>query len=104
MSNFNIHILRYDSLPSTNTAAIEQARRGAREGTCIVASEQTHGRGRHGRGWASPKGSGLYFSLILRPRLEAARLPLLTFLAALAVCEALRLTVCLDADIKSTLR
>ena len=66
----NITILRYDSVDSTNTAAAEQARLGAGEGLCIIAGEQTAGRGRLGRTWASPPGSGLYLSIVLRPRIR----------------------------------
>lgn len=100
MSNFHIQIFRYDSLSSTNTEAAGQARRGAAEGTVIVAREQTQGRGRHGRQWASPVGAGLYLSIILRPRFEIARFPLLTMLAALSVREALKRTAQLETDIK----
>lgn len=98
--DFHVQIFRYDSLSSTNTEAAEQARRGAAEGTVIVAREQTEGRGRHGRAWASPAGAGFYLSIILRPRFEIARFPLLTLLAALAVREALKRTVNLATDIK----
>jgi len=100
LANLNFHILRYDSVPSTNTEAVEQAKRGAPEGTCVVASEQTAGRGRHGRVWASPKCAGLYFSLVLRPRIAPAEFPLLTFVAALAVQGALREESNLITDIK----
>lgn len=93
-------ILRYDSLPSTNTEAAGQAARGASEGLCIVAREQTRGRGRRERVWASPPGAGLYFSIVLRPRLAAQAWPLITLMAVLAVCEALRETCALETDIK----
>ena len=54
----NFTILRYETITSTNSAALEQARRGAKEGLCIVAREQTKGRGRHGREWVSRKRFG----------------------------------------------
>ncbi len=94
------HILRFDTLPSTNTEAARQAAAGAPEGTCIVAREQTAGRGRQGRAWASPLDAGLYFSIVLRPRLATERWPLITLMAALAVHDALRETCELVADIK----
>ncbi len=98
--DFTPVILRFDSLPSTNTEAARQAARGAREGLCVVAAEQTAGRGRQGRAWASPAGAGLYLSVVLRPRLDAAEWPLLTLMAALAVSDALAETCALDVDIK----
>jgi BirA family transcriptional regulator, biotin operon repressor / biotin---[acetyl-CoA-carboxylase] ligase len=93
-------ILRYDSLPSTNTEAARQAAAGAPEGLCVVAREQTAGRGRQERRWASPRDAGLYFSAVLRPRFEAARWPLITLAAALAVRDALAEACRLEADIK----
>jgi BirA family biotin operon repressor/biotin-[acetyl-CoA-carboxylase] ligase len=93
-------ILRFDSLPSTNTEAAQQAAAGAPEGLCVVAREQTAGRGRAARRWASPRDAGLYFSLLLRPRFEPARWPLITLAAALAVRDALAEACRLEADIK----
>ena len=98
--SFQPVVLRYDSLPSTNTEAARQAAAGAAEGLCVVAREQTAGRGRRQRAWASPKDAGLYFSVVLRPRLEATSWPLLTFAAALAARDALREACAFDADIK----
>lgn len=84
-----ITILRYDELESTNVEAMNQAKRGADEGLCVVARRQTKGRGRHGRVWISEKDAGLYFSIVLRPRIENKFLPLITFAAAIAVYETL---------------
>jgi len=92
--------VRFDSLPSTNTEAARQAALGAAEGLCVVAREQTAGRGRREREWASPKDAGLYFSVVLRPRVEAGRWPLLTLAAAVAVADALREECALETDIK----
>ena len=63
----NITFKVYDSLISTNKTAKELAENGAKEGTVIVAKKQTGGRGRLGRSFHSPEGTGLYFSIILRP-------------------------------------
>ena len=93
-------ILHFDSLPSTNLEAAKHAREGAAEGLCIVAGEQTAGRGRRQRQWVSPSGAGLYFSMILRPRLEQDMWPLLTLMAAIAVHDALLAACCLETDIK----
>jgi BirA family biotin operon repressor/biotin-[acetyl-CoA-carboxylase] ligase len=97
---FQPTILRYDSLPSTNTEAASQAARGAPEGLCVVAREQTRGRGRQERVWVSPPGAGLYFSIVLRPRLKLEAWPLITLMAALAVRDALREACALETDIK----
>jgi BirA family biotin operon repressor/biotin-[acetyl-CoA-carboxylase] ligase len=96
----NFTILKYDSIGSTNTEAINQVRRGADEGLCIVAREQTAGRGRHGRTWISEKEAGLYFSLVLRPKIEIRLLPLITLTTAVAVHHSLEKTFQLECDIK----
>lgn len=93
-------ILRYDSLPSTNTEAARQAVLGAAEGLCVVAAEQTAGRGRQAREWVSPKGAGLYFSIVLRPRLSMRAWPLLALMSALCVADALLEACGLATDIK----
>jgi BirA family biotin operon repressor/biotin-[acetyl-CoA-carboxylase] ligase len=80
----------FDSVPSTNQVALELAQKGAAHGEVVVAEEQTHGRGRRGRSWASPSGLNLSFSAILRPELPAARAPELTLVAAVALAETLR--------------
>jgi BirA family biotin operon repressor/biotin-[acetyl-CoA-carboxylase] ligase len=95
-----LHILRFDSIDSTNLEAMRQARAGAPEGVCIVAREQTAGRGRLDRSWRSPKDAGLYFSIILRPRIEKNRWPLIMFMAALAASDALIKECGLRTDIK----
>jgi BirA family transcriptional regulator, biotin operon repressor / biotin---[acetyl-CoA-carboxylase] ligase len=93
-------ILRFDSVSSTNTEALEQAKRGAEEGLCVVARQQTAGRGRHGRSWISEKDAGLFFSLVLRPKIEVKFLPLITLMTAVAVYEALVELFQLNPDIK----
>lgn len=93
-------ILRFDSIDSTNAEAARQARRGAPEGLCVVAREQTRGRGRQDRVWISPKDAGLYFSIVLRPRLEMSAWPLISLMAALSVSDALRNACDLHTDLK----
>jgi BirA family biotin operon repressor/biotin-[acetyl-CoA-carboxylase] ligase len=73
---------------STNEWAKELAMYGAQEGTVVIAEAQTRGRGRLGREWFSPNG-GLWFSLILRPKLRPAEAVKLTFVAGLAVAKVL---------------
>ena len=74
------------SVGSTNDEAQLLAEGGAREGTVVWAREQTGGRGRRGRPWASPPGN-LYTSTILRPHCAAMRAAELGFAAALAVAD-----------------
>ena len=94
------NILHFDTLASTNTEAAEQARRGAAEGLCIVAGQQTAGRGRHGREWLSEKGSGVYMSIVLRPALAVQHLTLIQLMAAVAVYDVLLKTYLIEPDIK----
>jgi BirA family biotin operon repressor/biotin-[acetyl-CoA-carboxylase] ligase len=100
METFIPQILRFDSLPSTNLEAARRAVEGAAEGVCVVAGEQTAGRGRLQRQWVSPKDAGLYFSIILRPRFHQGVWPLLTLMAAIAVHDALLDACSLETDIK----
>src|SRR5436190_1277988 len=93
-------ILRFDSIDSTNLEAMRQAKAGAPEGLCIIAREQTRGRGRLDRSWESPKDAGIYFSIVLRPGLEVHVWPLITLMGALAVSDALRRECGLHVDIK----
>ncbi len=100
MSLLNPTILRFDSIDSTNLEAMRQARAVAAEGLCVVAREQTMGRGRLDRSWQSPKDAGLYFSIVLRPVLEMSAWPLITLMTALAVRDALLRSSGVRADIK----
>ena len=100
MSILNPKVLRFESLPSTNTELARLASEGALEGVSIVADEQTAGRGRLQRAWSSPRGAGLYFSILLRPAIPQNYWPLITFMAALAVGDALREACELQTDIK----
>lgn len=72
---------------STNTLLKEQASAGASEGTLLVALSQTAGRGRLGRTFHSPEGTGLYFSLLLRPTCEPEEALMLTVAIATAATE-----------------
>lgn len=92
--------MRLDSVSSTNDAARELAASSAEEGLCVIAREQTAGRGRQGRSWSSPPGEGLYLSVILRPEIGASGAAVITLAAAVAVTETLRLDFDVAADIK----
>ena len=74
----------YSIIDSTNTALIAAGRKGAAEGTVFVAEEQTAGKGRMGRSFYSPKGSGVYISILLRPTIPARDAILTTTMAAVA--------------------
>ncbi len=74
---------------STNRIAAELAAGGAPGGSLVVAEAQSGGRGRLGRSWASPPGLNIYLSLVLRPRLPAARAPLICLAAAVGAADAL---------------
>jgi len=93
-------LLRYESLSSTNDLAREMAEAGAEEGLAIIAEAQTAGRGRMGREWRSPRGEGLYLSLVLRPDLDPRSSSIITLCAAVAVAETLSFDLGLPADIK----
>lgn len=84
---------------STNTQ-IKKNYKDAPEGFVLLAEQQTAGRGRLGRTFVSPKGDGLYLSLVLRPKLPMQALSLLTPLAAVAVCEAIEKTCGITPAIK----
>lgn len=73
---------------STNTLLKEMAENGEKEGLLLVASEQTAGKGRRGRSFSSQKGTGVYFSLLLRPDMELSDSLLMTTCAAVAVAKA----------------
>ena len=69
------------------------------QASCEARAPQV-GRGRQARTWVSPQDAGLYFSIVLRPRLAPAHWPLITLAAALAVRDALTTTCALTPDIK----
>lgn len=75
-------------LDSTNTYLKELAQKGAPNGMAVIAEQQTAGRGRMDRQFQSPKGKGLYLSVLLRPDLPPERLLPVTALAGVAVCGA----------------
>ena len=79
------HIYAYQSVKSTNDVARELAEQGAHEGTIVVADRQTKGRGRLGRSWHSPAGTGIYLSILLRPGFSPERAPGLSIMTGLAL-------------------
>jgi BirA family biotin operon repressor/biotin-[acetyl-CoA-carboxylase] ligase len=90
---------RFAVVDSTSNLALDLARLGADQGTVVLADSQSGGRGRNGRQFCSPPG-GLYFSLILRPELEPADLPLLTLAAGVGLCRGLMAAVSVQPLLK----
>ncbi|WEG14975.1 biotin--[acetyl-CoA-carboxylase] ligase [Pullulanibacillus sp. KACC 23026] len=94
----SLHI--HESIPSTQKLAHYLAEDKAVHGTVILAEEQTGGRGRLGRTWHSPKGTGIWMSLILRPDLPIHKTPQLTLLAAVCVARAVQKVTGVTLEIK----
>ncbi|NLI16609.1 MAG: biotin--[acetyl-CoA-carboxylase] ligase [candidate division Zixibacteria bacterium] len=86
---FGCRVFSYNSVGSTNHTAHDFAKAGMPEGTIVIADSQTKGRGRLGRSWYSQSGKGLYFSLILRPKLMPSQTPGISLIAGLAVIRAI---------------
>jgi BirA family biotin operon repressor/biotin-[acetyl-CoA-carboxylase] ligase len=90
----------FQTIDSTNTHALEQARQGADHGSFYIADEQTAGRGRSDHQWHSAAGEGLYLSVLLRPQLPVADLVWLPLLAGLATHRAISEVTALSADLR----
>lgn len=95
-------IIWFDTVDSTNTQAKALALRGAPHGTVLIAGHQTGGRGRLGRSFHSPAGSGIYMSVLLRPECPPAELMHLTCAAAVAACDAVEAAAGIRPGIKWT--
>ena len=92
-------IFYYETVGSTNTAALEIAGR-TEEGAVVISDSQTKGRGRLGRCWISPPGVNIYLSIILRPGIESGHITLLTLMSAVALAHALKKTAGLAVSVK----
>lgn len=90
----------FDVIPSTNLQAKMDAENGAGQGALVVADMQTAGRGRMGRGWSSPSGTNVYFSLILKPDIPPDKASMLTPVMGLAVAEGILRTCGAESLIK----
>jgi len=87
---FDAHLHHFYKIGSTNTVAMAAAAEGAPEGGVFLAEEQTAGRGRGANSWQSPRSTGIYCSVILRPALPPADVLALSLAAGLAVQAAIR--------------
>ncbi|CAM4400509.1 BirA family biotin operon repressor/biotin-[acetyl-CoA-carboxylase] ligase [Paenibacillus endophyticus] len=90
----------FDTVESTQNLARAAAEEGAEEGTLFIAEQQVSGRGRMGRGWVSPRGKGVWMSMVLRPSVPIHFAPQLTLLTAVALCRSLKRLTSLPIGIK----
>ena len=87
-------------IDSTNVKAKRLADEGAPHGTLVVAGHQSAGKGRRGRVWESPEGTGIYMTLILRPGIKPEQAPMLTVLMAQSVADAIQTVTGITPGIK----
>lgn len=82
-------VLYFDTIDSTNTKAQELAEKGYPSGILVVADKQESGKGRRGRSWVSPSGTGIFMTLMIKPDINPNNASMLTLVAALAVAKAI---------------
>jgi len=92
-------IHHFRKIGSTMDVARELARKGAEEGTIVIAESQSQGKGRLSREWLSPKG-GIYFTIILRPKISPIYAPRINLMASVAVATTIRKLFGLKAELK----
>lgn len=90
----------YDVTDSTNTRAKNLGENGSVHGTLVVAEQQDAGKGRRGKSWSSPPGTSIYMTILLRPKIEPSKAPMLTLVMAYSVAEAIREKEQITAKIK----
>lgn len=88
------------SVGSTNVEAMQAAAKGAPEGSVFLAEEQTSGRGRGGHSWHSEPGTGLYISVVLRPKLAPSDVLWLSLIAGLAAHGAIQQVTAIATDLR----
>ncbi len=93
-------IIVFQTIDTTNNAAKRMAMDGASHGTMVLAEQQTGGKGRRGRAFFSPPGTGLYLSVILKPKRGIEQSLLVTSAAAVATARALKICGGVEAQIK----
>ncbi|HXO61590.1 MAG TPA: biotin--[acetyl-CoA-carboxylase] ligase [Candidatus Acidoferrales bacterium] len=99
-SLFGKRIYHFFKTDSTNRVALELGHAGEPEGAVVLAEEQTAGRGRAGHTWHSERATGIYATLLLRPRLAPVQAPLLTMMAGLSAHAAVQAVTGLNVDLK----
>lgn len=90
----------FAEVDSTNDIAMTLAQDGAPHGTAVLAGQQRAGRGRRGRSWFSPPGSGIYLSVVVRPGADVAALSLVTLAAGVAAATGVRAASGLPVELK----
>lgn len=93
-------IIYLDNVDSTSSEIKRISVNNPPAGTTVVAEEQYGGKGRLGRLWTSPKGSGLWFSFILKPNIVPSQIAGITLVVGIGVCKAIRNYTGIDARIK----
>ena len=96
----DIEIYTYKLIDSTNEEAKKIAKKGAKDGTVIIAEEQSAGKGRMGRSFYSPANTGIYMSIILRPKLTSMDSVLITTAASVSICNAIYKATGIQCEIK----
>lgn len=94
------NIIVLEETDSTNNYAKKLASNGAAGGTAVIADKQTSGKGRLGRSFSSPSGTGLYMSMIIRPKISLESAQLITACTAVAAAEAVEKLCGRDVSIK----
>ena len=98
--NNDLDIHFKECVSSTNTELVELAKAGAREGTVLISTEQTVGKGRTGKSFYSPKDSGVYLSILVRPEFSPEDSLFLTTMAAVATAKTIESISDKEAKIK----
>jgi BirA family biotin operon repressor/biotin-[acetyl-CoA-carboxylase] ligase len=99
-SIFGKRIHHFFKVDSTNRVAMDLGHAGEPEGTVVIAEEQTAGRGRAGHSWHSERATGIYVTILLRPKISPVQASLLTMMAGLSAFSAIRAQNDIEADLK----
>jgi BirA family biotin operon repressor/biotin-[acetyl-CoA-carboxylase] ligase len=94
------YLYTFDEVDSTNELAKSYALAGKPEGTVVIAEKQLQGKGRLGRTWVSPKGLGIWVSVVIRPDILPMKSPQITFVLAVGMVRAILKDLGLKAQIK----
>ncbi len=93
-------ILFFDEVDSTNDVAMESGAKGLSEGLVILSEGQSHGKGRMGRTWVSPRNVNIYVSILLRPGISPQYAPVMTMMSAISTSRAIKEVTGLETTIK----
>src|SRR5438132_556485 len=93
-------IIVLEQTGSTNDAILQVATGNTKEGLVLFAEHQTAGRGQRGNRWESPAGKGLWFSILLRPKISVSDSGCLTIWAIETISDVIRMEFSLEPTIK----